>query len=73
MVVLEIAGEVRYDVIQVFLWTEGGYKHCCKLKRVYLKVPAGRIADVDKSQLCPEFKDRMKNGEFVNGVVIEKR
>jgi hypothetical protein len=54
------------------LVTEGGIKHRCKLKRLYLKVPAGRIADVDKSQLRPEFKERMKNGEFVNGVAIEK-
>ena len=53
-------------------WTEGGIKHTWKLKKLYLKVPAGLIADVDKFQLCPEFKDRIKNGEFVNGVAIEK-
>ena len=57
------------------------YKYSCgpraelntvvRQKKLYLKVPAGRIADVDKSQLCPEFKDRMKNGEFVNGAAIE--
>jgi hypothetical protein len=50
----------------------GTSEHCYKLKKLYLKVPAGRIADVDKSQLCPEFKDRMKNGAFVNGIVIDK-
>jgi hypothetical protein len=71
-VVLGIAGDVRCGVTQVFLWTEGSREHRCKLKKLYLKVPAGRIADIDKSQLCSEFKPRMKNGAFVNGVTNEK-
>jgi hypothetical protein len=43
-----------------------------KVKEFVSESPGRRRADVDMSQLCPAFRDRMKNGAVVNGVAVEK-